>query len=201
MLRAFNVGFEKVQELSFTSRGFVRLNWTSFARLLVWRSLLWLPMTWRQRYLTHNYFRSITSLTWICHYIYCFVQSGEDFKVKDGNKHTHTYTHHTHTHTHTHTHRGTKHDIETMMPDRWFKKLHLKQNEVLPLRTLADWRLSLKANFLKKRMMLMIAVVLESMLLLLSWFIGLCYCYFFKAASHVQQMLLLKSLHGMCHSQ
>ena len=37
----------------------------------------------------------------LCHYINCFVQSGETYTVR-GNKHIHTNTH-THTHTHTHT--------------------------------------------------------------------------------------------------
>ena len=48
------------------------------------------------------------------HYIYCFVQSGEAFTVKENahtHKHTHTNTHtrtHTHTYTCTHTHTYTQ---------------------------------------------------------------------------------------------
>ena len=61
-------------------------------------SLLWLSMTWRQRYLAQNYFLSITSLIWTLalHLLFCcFVELGETFTVK-GNKYTHT---HKHTHT------------------------------------------------------------------------------------------------------
>ena len=58
MFHAFTVGFEEVLK-SFTSRGFVWFNWHSFAQFLAWRSLLWLSMTWRKRYLTQNYFLSI----------------------------------------------------------------------------------------------------------------------------------------------
>ena len=89
--------------------------------------------------------------------------------------------------------------LKTMMTNRWLKKQHLKQNQIVPLRTWAAvsiWVVSQKANFVQKRMMLTVTTIQESKHLLLSWFIGLRYCYFFKVASHVQQMLLLKSLHG-----
>ena len=36
----------------------------TLAQLLAWRSLLWLSMTWRRRYLTQNNFLSTTSLAW-----------------------------------------------------------------------------------------------------------------------------------------
>ena len=45
---------ESFEELSFC--GFARFNWHSFAELLAWRSLIWLSMTWRQRYLAQNQF-------------------------------------------------------------------------------------------------------------------------------------------------
>ena len=60
----------------------------TLAQLLAWRSLLWLSMTWRRRYLTQNHFLSTKSLAWslALHY---FVQSGEALMV-EGNKHTHS---------------------------------------------------------------------------------------------------------------
>ena len=48
----------------------------TLAQLLAWRSLLWLSMTWRRRYLTQNYFLSILSLTWTLAFI-CFVEVKE----------------------------------------------------------------------------------------------------------------------------
>ena len=93
--------------MSFSSHGSAQFNWHSFAQLLAWRSLLWLSMTWRQRFLTQKYSSAQHCWPDHWHYIYCFFQSGEAFTVK-GNTHTHTYTHTTHTHTHTQTHTCTK---------------------------------------------------------------------------------------------
>ena len=44
------------EELSFTSPGFARFNWYSFAMLPAWRFLLWLSLTWQQRHLYGNIF-------------------------------------------------------------------------------------------------------------------------------------------------
>ena len=48
----------------------------SLAQLLAWRSLLWLSMTWRRRYLTQSNFLSTTSLAWslALHLLFCFSQ-------------------------------------------------------------------------------------------------------------------------------
>ena len=70
-------------------------------QLLPWRSLLWLSMTWRWRYLTQNNFLSTTSLAWslALQLLFCFSQE-KLLQWKKINTHTHA---HTHTHTHTHT--------------------------------------------------------------------------------------------------
>ena len=91
--------------MSFTSRGFARLNWHSFAQLPPWRFLLWLPMTWRQKYLIskyliHKYFLSIPSLTWT-QALHLFLFSQKQLRWKEINTHTHTHTHTKHTHIHT----------------------------------------------------------------------------------------------------
>ena len=89
--------------MTFTSWGFAQFNWHSFTQLPAWRLLLWLSLTWRQRYLIQKNFLSIPSLTWTLA-LHLFVQS-EAFTVKrkkHANTHIHT-PHHTHTHTHTHT--------------------------------------------------------------------------------------------------
>ena len=48
----------------FTSRDFFGFNWHSFAKLPARTSLLWLSMTWRQKYLAQNYYFSIKLVTW-----------------------------------------------------------------------------------------------------------------------------------------
>ena len=82
----------------------------TLAQLLAWRSLLWLSMMWRQRYLTQSNFLSTTSLAWYLtlHLLFCFNQE-KPLQWKEINTHTRTHTRarvraHTHTHTHTHTH-------------------------------------------------------------------------------------------------
>lgn len=52
-----------------------------------------------------------------------------------------------------------------------------------------------ESELFENKTMLIITAILESKHVLQSWFISLCYGYFFKAASHVQQILLLKSWH------
>ena len=71
----------------------------TLAQLLAWRSLLWLSMTWRRRYLTRSNFLSTTSLAWslALHLLFCFSQ-GKSLRWKETHTHTHT---HTRTHTHT----------------------------------------------------------------------------------------------------
>ena len=59
----------------------------ALAQLLAWRSLLWLSMMWRQRYLTQSNFLSTTSLTWSLALHLLFSQSGESSTV-EGNTHT-----------------------------------------------------------------------------------------------------------------
>ena len=96
--RFYRFFLESLWELSFFSRGSARFDWHSFVQLLAWRSLLWLSMTWRQRFSTQKCFLSTTSLAWsLALHIYCFVQSGEAIKV-NGNKHSLTHTHAQHTH-------------------------------------------------------------------------------------------------------
>ena len=72
----------------------------TLAQLLAWRSLLWLSMMWRQRYLTQSNFLSTTSLAWslALHLLFCFNQE-KPLQWKEINTHTHT---HTHTLTHAH---------------------------------------------------------------------------------------------------
>ena len=71
----------------------------TLAQLMAWRSLLWLPMTWRWRYLKQSNFLSTTSLAWslALHLLFCFSQE-KPLQWKEINTNTHT---HTHTHTHT----------------------------------------------------------------------------------------------------
>ena len=72
----------------------------TLAQLLAWMSLLWLPMTWRRRYLSQNHFLSTISLAWslVLHLLFCSVKRS----FYGGRKQTHTYTHiHTRTHTQT----------------------------------------------------------------------------------------------------
>ena len=84
----------------------------TLAQLLAWRSLLWLSMTWRRRYLTQSNFLSTTSLTWCLalHLLFCFSQEKPLRWMKivtHTHTHIHTHTHpptHPHTHTHIHTH-------------------------------------------------------------------------------------------------
>ena len=75
----------------------------TLAQLLASRSLLWLSITWCQRYLTQSNFLSTTSLAWSLALHLLFFSVREAFTV-EGNKQTHTHIH-THTHTHTHTQR------------------------------------------------------------------------------------------------
>ena len=76
MLRAFTVGLLESSK-----------NWLLFlavlpglidtlAQLLAWRSLLWLSMTWRRRYLTQSHFLSTASLDWslVLHLLFCSVR-------------------------------------------------------------------------------------------------------------------------------
>ena len=62
--------------MSFTSCGSAWFNWHSFAELLAWKSLLWLSMTWQQKFLTQKYFLSTTSLAWFLtiHFLFCSVR-------------------------------------------------------------------------------------------------------------------------------
>ena len=73
----------------------------TLAQLLAWRSLLWLSMTWRWKYLTQSNFFSTTSLAWslALHSLFCFSQE-KPLRWKEINTHTRTRTH-THIHTQT----------------------------------------------------------------------------------------------------
>ena len=79
---------ESFEELSFC--GFARFNWHSFAELLAWRSLIWLSMTWRQRYLAQNQF-SQHNIAGLNSGIASTVMLNKERTVK-GNKHTQTHT-------------------------------------------------------------------------------------------------------------
>ena len=93
---------EILSELFFTSRGSTRFKWHSFLQLLAWRSLLWLSMTWWQRFLTQKFFLSIPSLTWslALHLLFCSVTRSIYGERKETRARAHT-------HTHTHTHKST----------------------------------------------------------------------------------------------
>ena len=62
----------------------------TLAQLLAWRSLLWLSMTWRRRYLTQSNFLSTTLLAWslALHLLFCFSQE-KPLRWKEINTHTH----------------------------------------------------------------------------------------------------------------
>ena len=63
----------------------------TLTQLLARRSLLWLTLTWRRRFLTQSNFLSTTSLACLSgSSLIVLSQSGEAFTV-DGNKHTHTW--------------------------------------------------------------------------------------------------------------
>ena len=83
--------------MSFASRGSsTRFNWHSFAQLLAWRLLLWLPIKSRKSYLTQKYFFSILSLTWTSGTTFIVLLSKEKtlrWKETHANTHTHTHTH------------------------------------------------------------------------------------------------------------
>ena len=104
---------ENLSEKPFTSRCSSRFNWHSFAQFLAWRSLLWLFMTWRQRFLTRKYFLCKTLLTWslALHLLFCSVR-WSPLLWKEINTKTPTHPH-THIHTNTlciiHTHKHTTH--------------------------------------------------------------------------------------------
>ena len=87
----------------------------TLVQVLAWRSLLWLSMTWRRRYLTQNNFLSTTSLVWslVLHLLFCLSQ---EKPLRQKEIPTHIYTHtNTHTHTHTHTH---KHVTPVWLPSK-----------------------------------------------------------------------------------
>ena len=96
---------ENLSEVPFTSRCSSRFDWHSFAQFLAWRSLLWLFMTWRQRFLTRKYFLCKTSLTWslALHLLFCSVR-WSPLLWKEINTKTTTQPPPTHTHTYTQTH-------------------------------------------------------------------------------------------------
>ena len=62
--------------LCFTSCHSARFTWLSFAQLLAWRSMLWLSLTWQQRFLAQVNFLSIPLLTWSLesHWLFCSVR-------------------------------------------------------------------------------------------------------------------------------
>ena len=61
----------------------------TLAQLLAWRSLLWLSMIWRWRYLTQSDFLSTTSLAWslALYLLFCFSQE-KPLRWKEINTHT-----------------------------------------------------------------------------------------------------------------
>ena len=63
----------------------------TLAQLLAWRSLLWLSMMGRRRYLTQSNFLSTTSLAWslALHLLFCFSQE-KPLRWKEINTQTHT---------------------------------------------------------------------------------------------------------------
>ena len=76
----------------------------TLAQLLAWRSLLWLSMAWRQRYVIQSNLISSAQHRWpdLWHYSYCFGSVMRS--LYGGSKYTHTRTY---THTHTQMHRYT----------------------------------------------------------------------------------------------
>ena len=98
MLRAFTVGFLESFKSCLTLLATLPGLIDALAQLLRWRSLVWLSMTWRWRYLIQSHFFSTTSLTWslAVHLLFCSVR----ISLYGWRKQTHT-----NTHTHTHTHR------------------------------------------------------------------------------------------------
>ena len=89
----------------------------TLAQLLAWRSLPWLSMTWRRRYLIQNHFLSTTlPTTWLFYSVRRSLCGGRKYK----HIHTHTHTHtQTHTQTHTHT-RGVIFWNQLKKISRWF---------------------------------------------------------------------------------
>ena len=65
----------------------------TLTQLLAWRALLWLSMTWRQRYLAQSIFLSATSLAWslILHWLFCFSQE-KPLRWEEIHTHTHRHT-------------------------------------------------------------------------------------------------------------
>ena len=63
----------------------------TLGQLLAWRSLLWLPMMWRRRQLTQNYFLSTASLVWslALHFLFRSVRRKE-IRWNEINIPTHT---------------------------------------------------------------------------------------------------------------
>ena len=87
----------------------------TLAQLLTWRSLLWLPMTWRWRYLRQSNFLSTKSLAWsLALHLFCFSQE-KPLRRKEINTHTHT---HTHTRKHAISFRQTNH-VLVMTQNSW----------------------------------------------------------------------------------
>ena len=112
MLRAFTVGFLESFKSCLTLLATLPGLIDALAQLLRWRSLVWLSMTWRWRYLIQSHFFSTTSLTWslAVHLLFCSVR----ISLYGWRKQTHTNTHtHTHTHTHTQRERGREREKET----------------------------------------------------------------------------------------
>ena len=104
----------------------------------------------------------------LCHYIYCFVQSGKVFTVK-GNKHTHARTHarthtyarrHTDTHRHTQTHKDTHTHTHT---HTHFIKTYYIWNSIFitnfpllrdsPWPTVIDWHLQLYWQYCRQHLL------------------------------------------------
>ena len=115
MLRAFTVGFRKFIRVTFYYVALPRLI-DAFAQLLAWIFLLWLSITWWQRYLTQKI--PSANYRWpeplALHLLFCSVR--RSFYVEKKQKHPiHTHIH-THTHTHTNTHKTT---TATPYPPRW----------------------------------------------------------------------------------
>ena len=65
----------------------------TLAQLLAWRSLLWLSIKWRQRYLTKSNILITTWLTWslALHLLFCFSQE-KPLPWKEIHTHIHTHT-------------------------------------------------------------------------------------------------------------
>ena len=65
----------------------------TFARLLAWRSLLWLSMIWWWIYLTQSGFLSTTSLAWSLALHLLFVSTRRSLYGGRKSTHTHPHTH------------------------------------------------------------------------------------------------------------